>query len=159
RRSSARVKVVILDCCFAGQALHGPHTLASDADVATLAGGTGAYTLAATGDYSTAWYENDRDTPSPQTYFTKYLVDIIERGIPGEPSGLTLDLIYSRLREDLPAARKPVPRRTSRDFADTFVFALNIASRAGVMFNSSGASAGDEDETPGNSVGSGPNTI
>ena len=128
RRSRARVKIVILDCCFAGHAVHGPHTLAGAVDVPALASGTGAYTLAATGDYTTAWFEDDRDTPTPLTYFTKYLVDIVEQGIAGEPTALTLDPIYWRLREDLPAAGKPVPGRTSRDFADTFVFARNAAS-------------------------------
>jgi hypothetical protein len=127
RRTRARVKIVILDCCFAGKALHGPHTLAGAADVAALAGATGAYTLAATGGYTTAWYEEDRDTPTPQTYFTKYLADVVERGIPGEPAGLTLDPIYWRLREDLPATGKPVPERITRDFVDTFVFARNAA--------------------------------
>ncbi len=93
RRSRATVKIVILDCCFAGQAVHGPHTLAGGVDVPALASGTGAYTLVATGDYTTAWFEDDRDAPNPQTYFTKYIVDIVERGIPGEPAGLTLDPI------------------------------------------------------------------
>jgi hypothetical protein len=55
RTSPAAVKIVILDCCFAGQAVHGPHTLAGkDIDVTALTSATGACTLAATGPYSTA---------------------------------------------------------------------------------------------------------
>jgi len=133
RKSAAAVKVVILDCCFAGAAVLSRYTLAGSAaaDVSALTSATGAYTLAATGAYGTAWFEDDRDTPTPQTYFTKYLVDIVERGLPGEPDWLTLDPIYRQLREALPAAGKPVPTRSSRDFADTFVFARNVAPHIG----------------------------
>ena len=74
-----------------------------------LTSGTGAYILAATGPYSTAWFESDQDTPIPHTYFTKRSDEIVERGIRSEPAGLTLDPIYRRLREDLPAAGKPAP--------------------------------------------------
>jgi hypothetical protein len=52
--SGAAVKIVILDCCFAGlatkAALAAGHLL-------DLTAGTGAYTMAATGAYTTAWYE------------------------------------------------------------------------------------------------------
>jgi len=130
RASPASIKVIILDCCFAGQAVHASHTLAGqEVDVPALTGGTGAYILAATGPYSTAWFESDQDTPIPHTYFTKHFAEIVERGIPGEPTGLTLDPIYRRLREDLPAAGKPAPTRSSRDNADTFLFARNAAPR------------------------------
>ena len=130
RASPASIKVIILDCCFAGQAVHGPRTLAGqEVDVPALTSGTGAYILAATGPYSTAWFESDQDTPIPHTYFTKQFAEIVERGIPGEPAGLTLDPIYRRLREDLPAAGKPAPTRSSRDNADTFLFARNAAPR------------------------------
>jgi len=146
RASSAAVKVVILDCCFAGQAVYGPHVLAGqNVDVTALISTAGAYTLAATGPYSTAWFESETDSPTPHTYFTKYLAELVERGIPGEPAGLTLDAIYHRLREDLPAAGKPVPTRTSRDRADTFLFARNAAPRpAANPPPSAGASPGTD---------------
>jgi Caspase domain len=131
RASPAAVKVVILDCCFAGQAVHGHNVLAGpELDVTALTSAAGAYTLAATGPFSTAWFEPETDSPAPQTYFTKYLADLVERGIPGAPTILTLDPIYQRLRHDLPAAGKPAPTRSSRDSADAFIFARNAAPRA-----------------------------
>jgi Caspase domain len=130
RASPAKVKVIILDCCFAGQATHGPHTLSGqEVDVPALTSGTGAYTLAATGPYSTAWFESDQDSETPHTYFTKHLAEIVERGISGEATGLTLDPIYRRLRDDLPAEGKPTPTCSSRDSADSFLFARNAAPR------------------------------
>ena len=84
RASPASIKVIILDCCFAGQAVHGLRTLAGqEVDVPALTSGTGAYILAATGPYSTAWFESDQDTPIPHTYFTKRSAEIVERGIRG----------------------------------------------------------------------------
>jgi uncharacterized caspase-like protein len=85
RTSLAATKIVILDCCFAGQAVHGPHTLAGqDMDLTALTSATGAYTLAATGPYTTAWFESDAETLVPHTHFTRHFADLIERGIPGE---------------------------------------------------------------------------
>lgn len=130
RRSPARVKIVILDCCFAGQAIQGYPTLAGEqVDIAALAGGTGSgsYTLTATGAYNAAWFESGDDAATPQTYFTRQFVDIVESGLPNEPSGLSLDVIFNRLRSDLGDAGKPSPRRVVRDFPDTFVFARNAA--------------------------------
>ena len=128
RASPAAVKVVLLDCCFSGQAVHGPHTLAAQpADITSLTSATGAYTIAATGPYGTAWCEDEHDSPVPYTYFTKYLAELIERGLPGELTGLSLDPIYRSLRHALESAGKPVPVRSSRDAADTFIFARNAA--------------------------------
>jgi tRNA A-37 threonylcarbamoyl transferase component Bud32 len=129
RASSAATKVVILDCCFAGQAVQDRHTLAGAGakDITGLASASGAYTLAATGPASTAWFESGADSPLPHTHFTRALVDTVIRGIQGEPAALTLDPIYRQLREGLSAEGKPVPTRISRHDADAFVFARNAA--------------------------------
>ena len=68
-----------------------------------LAAGTGAYTMAATSAYTTAWYESGPGSARPQTFFTKYLADLVERGIPGQPTGLKLDPLFRQLRENLAA--------------------------------------------------------
>jgi hypothetical protein len=129
RASSAATKVVILDCCYAGQAVQDRHTLAgaSSEDITGLVGASGAYTLAATGPASTAWFESGTDSPLPHTHFTRALVDTVIRGIQGGPAALTLDPIYQQLREGLSAEGKPVPTRISRHDADAFVFARNVA--------------------------------
>jgi hypothetical protein len=124
RASPAAMKVVILDCCFAGLAVHGPRAV----DVHALTGGTGAYTLAATGPYTLAWFESDRDAPAPHTYFTKHFAEIVERGIPGGETGLTLDAIFRRLCDDLKRAGKPSPTCRSIDAAAAFLFARNAAA-------------------------------
>jgi caspase domain-containing protein len=126
KNSDASTKIVILDCCFAGLAIHPDGKLAEpDLDVAQLAGGTGAFTMAASG-YTTAWYEIDGQ--NPQTYFTKHLADIVERGgIPHEPAGLRLTPIFKQLRNSLEDARKPRPTGLNHDFAGEYVFARNAA--------------------------------
>ncbi|MFD8006645.1 caspase, EACC1-associated type [Streptomyces mirabilis] len=127
--SPAKVKVVILDCCFAGRAVQELNTLAAPgADMAALAGATGAYVLAATDAGGTAWFESAEESRTPHTYFTKFLAELVEGGIPGEPTGLTLAPIYRQLREDLPAAGKPSPVRISRDDGHAFLFARNAAA-------------------------------
>jgi hypothetical protein len=126
--SSAAVKIVILDCCFAGLATKGSLSAAAD-DVLDMTGGTGAYTMAATGADTTAWYEDSPDLARPQTYFTKYLADLVEHGMPGQPSRLRLDPMFKQLRDNLATARRPVPRSKAIDDAREFAFAYNAAPR------------------------------
>lgn len=124
--SGAATKIVILDCCFAGLATAG--TLAGlTGDLLDLTAGTGAYTLAATSAYATAWYEVGPGLARPQTYFTKYLADLIEGGAPGQPPRLRLDVLYHLLRDSLAADQRPVPSRRAVDDAREFVFSYNAA--------------------------------
>jgi hypothetical protein len=124
--SGAAVKIVILDCCFAGLATTG--TLAGLAgDVLDLTAGTGAYTMAATSAYATAWYEDSPGLARPHTYFTRYLADLVEDGIPGEPSRLRLDSLFRQLRDNLAADQRPVPSSRAVNDAREFAFAYNAA--------------------------------
>jgi hypothetical protein len=121
--SKAAVKIVILDCCFAGLA-----TVPSLAgDVLDLTAGTGAYTMAATSAYTTAWYQDEAGLAEPQTYFTKYLADLVEEGIPGLPSRLQVDPLYRKLLVNLVADGRPAPRSRAVDDAREFEFAYNAA--------------------------------
>jgi Bacterial Ig-like domain (group 2) len=130
-RSDAATKIVILDCCFAAVANRRDSSLAgSPDDVLDKTAGTGAYTMAATNAYGTAWYETDPSVLLPQTYFTEYLVDLIERGIEGQPSGLKLHPLFRKLHDNLAAAGRPVPESRSLDGAREFVFAHNAAPPA-----------------------------
>ena len=121
--SDAAVKIVILDCCFAGLATTG--SLAGD--VLDLTAGTGAYTMAATSAYATAWYEHDWRLAEPQTYFTKYLADLVEEGIPGQPSRLRMNPLFRQLRDNLAADDRPVPQSRAVNDAREFAFAYNAA--------------------------------
>ena len=107
--SGAAIKIVILDCCFAGLATSSPALAGLTGDVLDLTAGTGAYTMAATSAYGTAWYEDEPGLARPQTYFTKYLADLVEEGIPGQPCELRLDPLFKRLRNNLAADGRPIP--------------------------------------------------
>lgn len=125
--SRAEVKIVFLDCCYAGLALTGEGTLGT-IDMMQATRGTGAYTVAASGPFNTAWFETDPDSHTPQTYFTKHLAEVVERGIVGEPEVLTLSTVVEHLTEDLASHGKPLPTHRARDFASRFPFARNIAA-------------------------------
>jgi hypothetical protein len=120
----ARTKIVMLDCCFAGLAAR-PRQSLSGEDVLDMVRGAGAYTMAASGAYLPAWFETD--APAPQTYFTKYFVDVVESGIAGEPPGLTLDRVFAETHVRLGRDGKPEPTHTARHQAGRTVFARNAA--------------------------------
>lgn len=122
--SDAATKIVILDCCFAGLATRRDNTLAATVDVMDMTRATGAYTMAATRQFTTALFETD--TPKPQTYFTKYLVDTVEAGIPSEPGGLRLHSLYGEVEEALVRDKRPTPQNRVIDNARDFVFAHNV---------------------------------
>ena len=125
--SGAATKIVILDCCFAGLATTRSALAGLAGDVLDLTAGTGAYTMAATSAYTTAWYQDDPGLAKPQTYFTKYLADLIEDGIPGQPDRLHLDALFKELRHKLYADHRPVPQSRAVNDARDFVFAYNAA--------------------------------
>jgi hypothetical protein len=130
RECDAQTKIVILDCCFSGFATLPGNTLGATAaavDVIEKASGTGAFTMAASGPYQTAWHEPDQDTGNPQTYFTKYLINTIEQGLPHHHDDLSLRLIFDHTDHALARDRLPRPRRSVRDDADLFIFAHNAA--------------------------------
>lgn len=120
----ARTKIVMLDCCFAGLAARSRQSL-SGTDVLDMVRGAGAYTMAASGAYLPAWFETD--AAKPQTYFTKYFVDVVESGIEGEPAGLTLDRVFAETHARLGRDGKPEPTHTARHEAGRTVFARNAA--------------------------------
>jgi len=130
----AQTKILILDCCYAGVATQPRHSLGDGHAAERLIDmtvGTGAVTLAASGAYNEAGFEPDHAAPRPQTYFTKYFVDVVEQGLPGHPGGLPLHLIYARTADALARDRRPVPTRSSRHHADRFIFARNAAEASG----------------------------
>jgi KAP family P-loop domain/Caspase domain len=151
--SDAAVKIVILDCCFSGLATRPLNILSGAAEeVADLATGTGAHTMAASGRFGAAWFESASGSERPQTIFTKYLVDLVESGIPGGGSLLPLGRLFEQLRDNLARDRRPVPQQRSTDAGRDFAFAHNVAanvppadtvSRSNVTFPAAGRSLAD----------------
>ncbi|MEU5125153.1 caspase family protein [Streptomyces mobaraensis NBRC 13819 = DSM 40847] len=134
RACEAQTKILILDCCFAGVATQPRHCLGdghATERLIDMTAGTGAITLAASGAYNKAGFEPDRVAPRPQTYFTKYFVDVVEQGVPGHPGGLPLNLVYARTADALARDRRPAPTCSSRHDAGRFILARNAAEPAG----------------------------
>lgn len=123
RQADAGTKVVILDCCFAGLAAANK---LSGGDFLDMVRGTGAYTMAASGAYSPAWFEDDQTITRPQTFFTKYFVDTVEAGIPHERAVLPLDVIFATAADRLVRDGKPKPTSTVRHEAGRLAFARNL---------------------------------
>ena len=123
-RSPASTKILILDCCFSGLASERRNTLGVS-HLADQVGGAGAYAMAACQSYGMASFETG--SSKPQTYFTKYLVDVIETGIPGEPAGLQLRPIFKQLSAMLEADGHPQPVERNVNSASEFVLAYNAA--------------------------------
>ncbi|MFZ0042365.1 MAG: caspase family protein [Solirubrobacteraceae bacterium] len=133
RNSDARVKIVILDCCYSGKAVDPTHSLGSSGSpalqVLDSASGAGAYVMTASSPYQEAWCEVGADSAEPQTYFTKYLADTIEHGVPKQPGRLTLGLLFTAVRDRLTANQLPIPQRRSVNEPEGYFFARNMAPR------------------------------
>src|SRR5208282_1705626 len=76
RASNAAKKIVLLDCCGAGQVILGK------SDFIVPEHPRDEYILAAAGLYGKAFCEDERQAPVPCTYFTKFFAELIEHGIP-----------------------------------------------------------------------------
>ncbi|MFF8196457.1 hypothetical protein ACF05L_37610 [Streptomyces bobili] len=116
-QSRAQRKVVILDCCFSGQAIGtmgGPEPLA-------FAGIEGTVLLTAA-----AW---DRmalaPAGEPYTAFTGELIDILRHGVPDGPEVLDIDLIFREMRRRATAKARPVPQMQARGSMGLLPLAFN----------------------------------
>jgi osmoprotectant transport system substrate-binding protein len=120
--SPAQVKIVILDCCYAGRAIppvQSGHTLFTNI--------SGTFVLAAA--------DLAAHVPANQelacTSFTGELLDLIRKGIPDGPQELTLQDIYLHLRTRLSEIDLPDPNSGNTDTAAAFRLAHNAAFRPG----------------------------
>jgi len=130
RACPARARLVILDCCFAGQAIE---ALSGDGDpgLADIAHIEGVYTLTATTRNRTAHVPPPGQQDTACTSFTGELRDLIRSGIPGKPPWLTFGDIYPVLRQRLRAKALPAPNQRGTDTAYQFPFTANAAARIG----------------------------
>jgi Caspase domain len=130
RTCPARVRLVILDCCFAGQAIEALAVTGSPG-VADISHVQGVYTLTATTRNHTAHVPPPDQQHLACTSFTGELRDLIRAGIPGKPPRLTLGDIYPVLRARLLARGLPPPNQRGIDTADKYLFTANPAVSTG----------------------------
>jgi glycine betaine/choline ABC-type transport system substrate-binding protein len=120
--SPARIKVVILDCCYSGRAIQ---ALSHPGDIADITDVRGVYTITASDQ--AAHVAPHAQQAGACTSFTGELLDLIRTGIPGGPDTLTLNMIYSHLRTRLRSCRLPAPNQRGTDTAGEFGFTRNAA--------------------------------
>jgi hypothetical protein len=131
RDSPARVKIIVLDCCYSGRAIEALSVAESVADSTAIAG---AYTLAAS-DHTAhvVPFEQQHDA---YTSFTGQLLELLRGGLPGaDTDWLTLNTIYVHLRQRLNERGLPAPNQRATDTADHLIFARNV----GRMISNRGA--------------------
>lgn len=117
--SPARNRIVILDCCFAGRAIH-DMTAATLADRAAV---EGSYVLTSTSADHTAVARPGDRYPA----FTAALLNLLRQGIPDGPDLLTLETLYPYLRRNLAARGLPEPRRQGTDTINGLALTRNPA--------------------------------
>jgi hypothetical protein len=121
--SSAKCRIVILDCCFSGRAIDGmaggEHVLADDSTV------DGTYVLTSAASTKRAL------APSEElfTAFTGELITLVTTGIPGGPEMLDLNAIYQEVRRALKAKGRPEPQCRHRNFTGRLELLRNRSYR------------------------------
>ncbi|WP_326688252.1 caspase family protein [Streptomyces sp. NBC_01795] len=115
-------KVVVLDCCFSGQAAMtmGPGDLADEAGI------HGVYVLTSAG----ANAESLAFAGARYTAFTGEFLALIEEGLPDGPELLTLDTLYDRVRRAAHHKGLPEPRRSATDTSHNLALVRNRAYTA-----------------------------
>ncbi len=111
-RSSASVKILILDCCYSGHAL-GMMSAAVQKIETGLKGFEGAYMIVSSPEDEPSLFPVD--FPEQPTYFTGKLLETINGGIENRGQYCTLEELYQKIKEDSFAENKPQPRQKTYD--------------------------------------------
>jgi hypothetical protein len=112
-------KVVILDCCYSGQATHvgmGPAT-----EMAERAAVEGSWLITASAEHVPAISPPDE----PHTAFTGELIRLLDQGIEGGPEFLDVLNLYRTLHERLTAKGRPEPQHRIGNHGAQIVIARN----------------------------------
>ncbi|MFC6066308.1 caspase, EACC1-associated type [Streptomyces ochraceiscleroticus] len=122
QQSPARVKIVILDCCFSGRALDFTSMAGAPAtNLAGLSGIFGTFTLTS----SSATRLSMAREGEPFTAFTGELIRLLKQGIAGPAELLTLRAIAGELQHTMRALGYPPPQ----------VQSVNSAGELGLVRN------------------------
>jgi hypothetical protein len=113
-------KVVILDCCWSGLALHGPMSADSLGQRATI---DGTYVLTASAETRPSL------APPGETYtaFSGELINVLDRGIPDGPGLLAMSDLYGHIRQALIAKGRPEPQQRFHNVSGATCLARNRA--------------------------------
>ncbi|MEU0526248.1 caspase family protein [Streptomyces niveus] len=121
---AARSRVVILDCCFSGQALHG--YMGAPPELADCGGIDGTYVMTASSETKRSM------APKAEHYtaFTGALLTALTEGVPDGPELLDTESVYRHLRRQLHATGRPVPQQRARNEGHRIVLGRNRWSPA-----------------------------
>ena len=122
--SRATRRIVVLDCCYSGNAL-GLMAGAASA-VVDEASVEGTYILAATPDNVKALSPPGEEV----TAFTGELLNVMREGIAGAPSLLSLDAIFNHVRGVMHDKDFPRPQKRDRNTAGQLALVRNQACRS-----------------------------
>lgn len=123
--SSAKVKCVILDCCFSGRAIGQPMSDAASQALGQIdIRGTFVLTSASPNQVSLILPGEER------TAFTGRLLSVLQDGIPGGPALLSLQRVYQELKRAMTAEGLPEPRGWNFDTAGNLAIGVNPACTA-----------------------------
>ncbi len=119
----ARIRVLILDCCFSGRAFERTLTRPSDA-LLSGADVDGAFVLTATEPNGLASATGERNT-----LFTGKLLRLLCDGVPDGPELLTLDFLFTQLYAIMKADNQPLPTCNNHNSAAHLALGRNRGSR------------------------------
>ncbi|GHH07089.1 caspase family protein [Streptomyces rubradiris] len=150
--SSARRRIVILDCCYAGSALGiMADPTQSLADYALI---EGTYLIAAAGETQPARSDGENGF----TAFTGELINILRNGTPDAHLALLdLDTVFNQLTQALRAKSLPTPQRRVRNSPGTLAIAWNRQWME-QQLNKLHAASANSDQAPVNTAITAPET-
>ncbi|MER6778955.1 MULTISPECIES: caspase family protein [unclassified Streptomyces] len=124
RKSPARVKIVILDCCYSGRG-HAGLMSSESRLIADQVSDSGVYSL------SSAPADRRSMAPREQPYsaFTGFLLAVMGDGVPGAGPVLGLTDLYPEVRRRMRGAGLPLPEECSKTGAGAYPFVRNRAPR------------------------------
>ncbi|WP_106971807.1 caspase family protein [Streptomyces xylophagus] len=122
--SSARSRVLILDCCYSGRAIPGTLSAGSTSSLfLNQVQVSGTYTLTASPANSVA-----KVYPGAlHTVFTGELLRVLRDGVPGGEEMLTLGTLYRALHASLRESGNPVPQQCNTALAESIAIGRNYA--------------------------------